>query len=79
MLVTLLADVAGMMRPRAELRGNMLSVEYLSELPETIFTDFNQLRQAIVNLVGNAVKFTENGQVRIKVYFLRQCETTSPP
>jgi len=73
-----LADVVVMMRPRAELRGDMLSVEYLSELPETILTDGNRLRQAIVNIVGNAVKFTCNGQVRIKVYFLRQWRDNQP-
>ncbi|MGA2797030.1 MAG: CHASE domain-containing protein [Thermoguttaceae bacterium] len=71
-LVSLLADAAGMMRPRAEMRGDMLSVEYMSELPETILTDGNKLRQALLNLVGNAIKFTENGQVRVKVHFLRQ-------
>jgi PAS domain S-box-containing protein len=77
-VVSLLADVAGTMQPRAELRGNALSVEYLDELPETIYTDFNRLRQAIVNLLGNAVKFTENGQVCIKVSFLRQWRGDRP-
>jgi CheY-like chemotaxis protein len=77
-VVSLLADVASTMRPRAGLRGNMLSVEYLSILPETILTDGNRLRQAIMNLVGNAVKFTENGQVRIKVFFLHQWRDNQP-
>ena len=77
-VVSLLADVAGTMRPRAKLRGNALSVEYLSELPETIHTDSNRLRQAILNLLGNAVKFTENGQVRIKVSLLRQWRDDQP-
>ncbi len=70
--VSLLAEVASIMRPRAQQRGNLLQVEYLGELPETIYTDGERLRQAIVNLVGNAIKFTENGQVRILVSFLRQ-------
>jgi PAS domain S-box-containing protein len=77
-IVSMLADVAGTMQQRAEQRGNMLTVEYLSELPESIHTDGYRLRQAIVNLVGNAVKFTENGQVRIKVYFLRQWQSDQP-
>ena len=77
-LVSMLADVARMMHPRAELRGDMLSVEYMTELPETIFTDGNRLRQAIVNIVGNAVKFTGNGQVRIKVFFLPQWRDNRP-
>jgi PAS domain S-box-containing protein len=77
-VVSVLADVANTMRPRAELRENNLTVEYISELPEMIHTDTNRLRQAIINLVGNAVKFTENGQIRIKVTFLNQWRTDQP-
>ncbi len=64
-LVALLADVASLVRPRAEQRGISLSLEYESELPETILTDAARLRQALINLVGNAVKFTRQGSVRI--------------
>jgi PAS domain S-box-containing protein len=77
-LVAMLAEVASIMRSRAEMRGNSLIVQYQSELPETINTDPGRLRQAIVNLVGNAVKFTENGQVRIDVLFLRQWRDGKP-
>ncbi|MGA2616098.1 MAG: PAS domain S-box protein [Thermoguttaceae bacterium] len=67
-----LADVASMMRPRAEQRGNRLEVRYAGPLPETIHTDGSRVRQVLVNLVGNAVKFTENGSIRIEVSFLPQ-------
>jgi PAS domain S-box-containing protein len=69
-VLSLLADVAGTMRPRAEQRGISLSVEYASAMPETILTDGARLRQAMINLVGNAVKFTEKGSVRIVVSFV---------
>ena len=71
-LPSTVADVASMMRPRAEQRGNTLEVRYTGPLPETIHTDGTRLRQVIVNLVGNAVKFTENGSIRIGVSFLPQ-------
>ena len=51
---------------------NSLEVRYTGPLPETIHTDGARLRQVIVNLVGNAVKFTENGSIRIGVSFLPQ-------
>ena len=69
-LVSLLADVASIVRPRAEQRGLSLTIEYKTELPETILTDAARLRQALVNLAGNAVKFTEEGGVRIIVWLL---------
>ena len=37
------------------------------ELPETIFTDVGKLRQIMINLIGNAVKFTENGSVTVRI------------
>ena len=46
-VVALLADVASVVRPRAEQRGISLSVEYPGELPETILTDGARLRQAV--------------------------------
>ena len=64
------SDVASLMRVRASQRGNSLSVECAGPLPETIHTDGARLRQALVNLVGNAVKFTENGSVRVALAFL---------
>ena len=67
---SVVADVVSAMRVRAEQKGISLSVEYAGELPETILTDAARLRQALVNLLGNAIKFTEDGGVRTVVTFL---------
>ncbi len=67
-----------MMRPRAEQRGNSLEVRYAGPLPETIHTDGNRIRQVLINLLGNAVKFTENGRIRIEVSFLPQWRAGRP-
>jgi PAS domain S-box-containing protein len=69
-LVSLLADVASVVRPRAEQRGVSFSIEYPGAIPASILTDRARLRQTIINLAGNAVKFTEKGSVRIVASFL---------
>ncbi len=69
-LHNLIADVVSMMRLRADNQGMTLAAEYLTPLPETILTDEPRLRQALVNLVGNAIKFTERGGVRIQLSLL---------
>jgi len=69
-VASLVADVTSIMRVRADQKGLSLSAEYTGPLPETIHTDHVRLREALINLVGNAVKFTETGGVRVVVSFL---------
>ncbi len=60
-------DVADMMRLRAEEKGLRLLLDQSSDFPRYIKGDEGRLRQILMNLVGNAVKFTGEGGVTIRL------------
>ena len=62
----LLREVQGIMRPRARGKGVRLEARLGTPVPERIESDPTRLRQILMNLVGNAVKFTEAGEVTIE-------------
>lgn len=66
-LGAMVRDVADMMRLRAEEKGLRLLFDQSSECPRYIRGDEARLRQILVNLVGNAVKFTHEGGVTIRL------------
>jgi PAS domain S-box-containing protein len=66
----IVADVIALMKVRADSKRLELKSSYTGPLPETIESDPTRLRQILINLVGNAIKFTESGEVQICVRFL---------
>jgi PAS domain S-box-containing protein len=66
----LLDDVESMLRGRAQVKGLRLAVGNGGALPARIRTDPTRLKQILFNLVGNAVKFTEKGEVTVTARFL---------
>ena len=65
-----LDDILSVVKLRASAKGLSLHVVRMTGLPEVIHTDWGRLRQILLNLVGNAVKFTEQGEVRLILQYL---------
>lgn len=61
----LVGEILSLLKNRATEKGLVLKASFEGELPATIQTDPVRLRQILVNLLGNAVKFTEQGSVEI--------------
>ena len=69
-LVPLVEEVRSLMNVRAAERDLRLEVDYLGPVPRTVETDPVRLRQCLLNLVSNGIKFTDRGRVRLDVRFL---------
>ncbi|MEA5627213.1 PAS domain S-box protein [Nostoc sp. UHCC 0251] len=66
-LIRLLESLKEMLRFRATSKGLELVFEYTSYLPQYIQADESKLRQVLLNLLGNAIKFTDTGRVMLRV------------
>jgi PAS domain S-box-containing protein len=64
-LVQLVQETLALMRVRSDAKGLSLTAEYDGPVPETIRSDPTRLKQILINLLGNAIKFTEVGGVRM--------------
>ncbi len=66
-LRALIDDVLTLMVPAASAKGVQLAAELAVASPMLVESDFGKLRQILLNLVGNAIKFTERGRIQVLV------------
>lgn len=69
-----LKTIEEMLKVRAQVKHLQLVFDLADNLPAAIVTDETKLRQVLVNLLGNAIKFTKEGGVALKVNFQKQPE-----
>jgi signal transduction histidine kinase/ActR/RegA family two-component response regulator len=68
-IVQILAEVHSLMQVRTISKGLKFHVEFVTPVPKSIRSDPTRLRQILINLTANAVKFTPKGEVNMKVSY----------
>lgn len=74
-LNTLLNNLEEMFGLKAQSKGLQLVVEITPDTPQYIQTDEGKLRQVLVNLLGNAIKFTQSGTIALRVATVNSSKT----
>ena len=68
-VIKIIEESVSLMRPKATGQGLKIHIEYVSPIPRTIQSDPTRLRQILLNLIGNAIKFTDTGSITIKAWY----------
>src|SRR5207344_1521569 len=65
-------ELAGMFELEAQAKGLAFSYELEGSLPAVVRADEKRVRQILINLLGNAIKFTVRGQVTFRIRYARE-------
>ena len=74
----IIEDVVACLRHRAEVKNLAFGVRWLTAMPTAIQTDPTRFRQILLNVLGNAIKFTETGSIDIQVRVLEASRDREP-
>lgn len=74
-LFDIMSDIYSLARLQAEEKALYCKLDYHYPIPEIIYADPLRLKQILINLCGNAIKFTEEGGIRIDVQYKKGTNT----
>ncbi len=72
----LLMEVIELLKGKAEQKGISLNLSLEKNVPQNIYSDPTRLRQIFINIIGNAVKFTDKGGIHVRVKSLQADDGT---
>jgi signal transduction histidine kinase/ActR/RegA family two-component response regulator len=64
---SIIREISSLFAPEIERKGNILEIEYIGSSKGIFLLDESRLRQIMINLLGNAIKFTDGGKITIRV------------
>ncbi|MGH8368752.1 MAG: ATP-binding protein, partial [Pseudomonas sp.] len=68
----LIHDLEQMFTPQAEDKGLRFRLDCVGKIPAVVRGDEKRVRQILINLLGNAINFTDSGEVRLRVSYMRE-------
>ncbi len=77
-LVECIEDAINALAARAQFKGLEILTEFDDHIPELFIGDPHRIRQIVLNLAGNAIKFTERGEIRVRATVPRLSESSKP-
>lgn len=69
-IISMLNEIKSLLFIQTESKGLEFTFTFKSKIPEIVSTDPTRLRQIIMNVVGNAIKFTEKGKIEVEIDWL---------
>lgn len=70
-LFELVEDMKNMFKIRTDNKNLSFSINYIDDTPEFIVADQGKIRQVLINILGNAVKFTDKGGIDVRIYSIK--------
>ncbi|HEY9646185.1 MAG TPA: ATP-binding protein, partial [Chroococcidiopsis sp.] len=78
-LHALLNRLHEMFWPRSQRQGLSLQIDWADEVPQYVCSDEKKVRQILINLIGNALKFTKTGSITVTALVIAPDDPASPP